>query len=133
MIIVSVLCAVYCLSMTITLGIFTFNEKIFTEGAESCFSDDNSVEPVSFRIENAVNISDKMWQVMLFGFFVHLIGFIADSSLIFRVRSQSYYYRAYSLSAVLVYTVLWIVWLIWLHVLRYTRNGLMCSGYYLDY
>lgn len=68
----------------------------------------------------------------MFGLCVHILGAFADLSFVFRVRSTSYYYRAYSLAAVCCYTVMWLVWLGWLHIARYTKTGLVCSGYYLD-
>ena len=80
----------------------------------------------------ARNVSSNMISCMKVGFAVHLIGIFADLSMVFRVRSLNRKFRLYALVAVSVYTFLFAGWLLLLHIVRYNKEGKVCSGDLID-
>ena len=73
-----------------------------------------------------------MYEVMVFGFAVHLAGILGDGAMVFRVKSKNSNFRIFALAACTIYSLAFVAWLIWIHVLRYRQIGKVCSGYYLD-
>ena len=64
-----------------------------------------------------------MFEVMAFGFAVHVAGVIGDGAMVFRVKSKNSNFRMLALAACTIYTLAFVAWLIWIHVLRYRQNG----------
>ena len=64
-----------------------------------------------------------MYEVMTFGFAVHLSGIIGDGAMVFRVKSKNSNFRILALAACTIYSFVFLAWLIWIHVLRYRQIG----------
>ncbi len=110
-------CSVYCFIMTIVLAVFSFSTKAFTgtTAGTECLVD-------------GVDYSTKMYNMMLFGFITHLIGFFCDSAMAIRVVSKNKAFNIAALVACSLYTIAFIIWLIWIMVVRWSASGKYCSG-----
>ena len=64
-----------------------------------------------------------MYEIIVFGFAVHLAGIIGDGAMIFRVKSKNATFRILALAACTIYSLAFVAWLIWIHVLRYRQIG----------
>ena len=119
--------------MIVLHALLLSSESLFTGVSEpkSCYGINGSQNLSTAQTDGSLNMSESFREVTALGLAVHVIGVIADATFVVRVRSTNYYFRAYSLAAVSCYGVLWLLWLGWLHVARYTKPGLVCSGYYL--
>lgn len=54
------LCVIYCISMTIVCGFFSFRHEFFRDVSEMCFAIKLSNFPTSGLTEGATNVSKNM-------------------------------------------------------------------------
>lgn len=79
--------ACYCLALTIATGYYYFNQNEFTGGINSdCYASETSVDPVSSRTNDAVNVNGRFESLLLMGFIVHFVGIFSDGSMALRVK-----------------------------------------------
>ena len=70
-----------------------------------------------------------MQTVIMFGFWMHFIGFFCDLSMLIRVKVTHKTFGLVALIAVSVYTLVFVCWLIWLMVVAYRNSSQVCAGY----
>ena len=81
---------------------------------------------------DATDVSLRFFDLIQFGFYVHLAGFFADSSMAIRVYAKNKVFRLFAIILVSFYTAFWLAWLIWAHVIRFRFIGRVCSGAFLE-
>ena len=68
-----------------------------------------------------------MYSVVVFGFWMHFVGFFCDLAMLIRVKYENKLFGLVALLAVSVYTVVFVAWFIWIMVCRYRQSGKVCA------
>lgn len=83
-----VLTVIYCLTIVVALTTLLCTPALFTGNIyKDCFAVSGSDLPVSSRTLNAVNITLEMYNVIVSGLAIHILGFFCDLSFVFRIKS----------------------------------------------
>ena len=82
-----------------------------------CFVDrDDSEIPVGSRSVDSTNVSNLFLQVLSTGFYVHILGFIADGCFGMRIyyKGRNDWFSYFAIVLEVFYTLCYLVWLIWI-------------------
>ena len=112
-----ILCCIYCFTMSVALGCYAWVHWRFTGF--------RAPQPCYYLGENATT---QAQDVIMFGFWVHFIGFFCDLSMLLRIKTIKHEgFGKAALVAVIIYTLAFVVWLVWLMVVAFGKAANNCD------